>query len=253
MGKTPARSRPSARVSPNTRSRSNTPPRSAVALAPRQEEAASSSAPPPPRRSSPKPSAWRFPTPPSAHPASPSGSMPPAAPPAPSFACVNSTWEPPTFLPTPPSTTPWSCMQRSADRRTSSSMSQPSRTPQSSRRPRSEDWARINRQVPRLVDALPNGPGNYATVQVFLAGGTPEVMLHLRRAGLLDTTVKTVTGEDARHNSGLVAGQRAASYPPQKSSRSGRHRPGRRHHVSGPRPFPRTHLNRLLPGRQPRP
>jgi putative YjhG/YagF family dehydratase len=57
------------------------------------------------------------------------------------------------------------------------------------------DWAHINRQVPRLVDALPNGPQNYATVQVFLAGGAPEVMLHLRRAGLLDTSVTTVSGE----------------------------------------------------------
>lgn len=62
-------------------------------------------------------------------------------------------------------------------------------------RPDSADWARINRQVPRLVDALPNGPGNYATVQVFLAGGAPEVMLHLRRAGLLDTSAKTVAGD----------------------------------------------------------
>jgi xylonate dehydratase len=63
------------------------------------------------------------------------------------------------------------------------------------RRPKASDWAHTNRQVPRLVDALPNGPSNYATVQVFLAGGTPEVMLHLRRVGLLDTTVKTVSGE----------------------------------------------------------
>ena len=62
-------------------------------------------------------------------------------------------------------------------------------------RPTSKDWAEINRQVPRLVDALPNGPKYFATVQVFLAGGVPEVMLHLRRAGLLDTNVKTVTGE----------------------------------------------------------
>jgi putative YjhG/YagF family dehydratase len=62
-------------------------------------------------------------------------------------------------------------------------------------RPGAADWAHVNRQVPRLVDALPNGPGNFATVQVFLAGGAPEVMLHLRRAGLLDTSVKTVTGE----------------------------------------------------------
>jgi len=62
-------------------------------------------------------------------------------------------------------------------------------------RPTAKDWAHINSQVPRIVDALPNGPGNYATVQVFLAGGAPEVMLHLRRAGLLDTSVRTVTGE----------------------------------------------------------
>ena len=62
-------------------------------------------------------------------------------------------------------------------------------------RPTANDWAAINRAVPRLVDALPNGPRNFATVQVFLAGAVPEVMLHLRRAGLLDTSVKTVTGE----------------------------------------------------------
>ena len=63
------------------------------------------------------------------------------------------------------------------------------------RRPSVGDWAEVNRQTPRLVDALPNGPSNFATVQVFLAGGVPEVMLHLRRAGLLDTSVKTVSGE----------------------------------------------------------
>ncbi len=63
------------------------------------------------------------------------------------------------------------------------------------RRPTASDWAEVNRQVPRLVDALPNGPRNHATVQVFLAGGVPEVMLHLRRLDLLDTRVKTVSGE----------------------------------------------------------
>jgi putative YjhG/YagF family dehydratase len=63
------------------------------------------------------------------------------------------------------------------------------------KRPEANDWAQINRTVPRLVDALPNGPRNFATVQVFLAGGLPEVMLHLRRAGLLNTKVKTVSGE----------------------------------------------------------
>jgi xylonate dehydratase len=61
-------------------------------------------------------------------------------------------------------------------------------------RPTASDWARVNRLVPRLVDALPNGPRNFATVQVFLAGGVPEVMLHLRRAGLLDCHALTATG-----------------------------------------------------------
>ena len=62
-------------------------------------------------------------------------------------------------------------------------------------RPTIDDWTSVNRQTPRLVDALPNGPRNHPTVQVFLAGGVPEAMLHLRRAGLLDTRVRTVTGE----------------------------------------------------------
>ena len=62
------------------------------------------------------------------------------------------------------------------------------------RRPAADDWARVNRRVPRLVDALPNGPRNHATVQVFLAGGVPEVMLHLRRMGLLETQVLTAAG-----------------------------------------------------------
>jgi xylonate dehydratase len=62
-------------------------------------------------------------------------------------------------------------------------------------RPTVDDWRRINRMTPRLVDALPNGPVNHPTVQVFMAGGVPEVMLHLRRMGLLHLDVFTVTGE----------------------------------------------------------
>jgi len=58
-----------------------------------------------------------------------------------------------------------------------------------------DDWAEVNRQVPRLVDALPNGPRNFATVQVFLAGGVPEVMLELRAPGLSDESVRTASGE----------------------------------------------------------
>ena len=38
-------------------------------------------------------------------------------------------------------------------------------------RPDVEVWTQINRKTPRLVDALPNGPVGYGTVQVFLAGG----------------------------------------------------------------------------------
>ena len=62
------------------------------------------------------------------------------------------------------------------------------------KRPTVEEWSYVNRQIPRLVDALPNGPRNHPTVQVFQAGGVPEVMLHLRRAGLLKTRVLTVSG-----------------------------------------------------------
>ncbi|MEY2409572.1 MAG: xylonate dehydratase [Verrucomicrobiota bacterium] len=62
------------------------------------------------------------------------------------------------------------------------------------RRPTVEDWISINRSVPRLVDVLPNGPVHHPTVRVFLAGGVPEVMLHLRRLGVLDTSVLTAAG-----------------------------------------------------------
>ncbi len=61
-------------------------------------------------------------------------------------------------------------------------------------RPTVEDWTRINRATPRLVDVMPNGPTGYGTVQVFLAGGVPEVMLHLRTLGLLRLDAQTVNG-----------------------------------------------------------
>lgn len=63
------------------------------------------------------------------------------------------------------------------------------------RRPTIEDWTYFNRKVPRLVDALPNGPMNHPTMRVFLAGGVPEVMLHLRELGLLQLDALTVSGE----------------------------------------------------------
>ncbi|MCX6044827.1 MAG: dihydroxy-acid dehydratase, partial [Chloroflexi bacterium] len=61
-------------------------------------------------------------------------------------------------------------------------------------RPIVHDWERINHEVPRLVDVLPNGPTGYVTVQAFMAGGVPEVMLHLRDLGLLRLNAMTVHG-----------------------------------------------------------
>jgi putative YjhG/YagF family dehydratase len=63
------------------------------------------------------------------------------------------------------------------------------------RRPTVADWSRVNRETPRLVDVLPNGPVGHPTVRMFLAGGVPEVMLHLRKMGLLELDALTVSGK----------------------------------------------------------
>ena len=68
------------------------------------------------------------------------------------------------------------------------------------KRPSIDDWNRINRQVPRIVDVLPNGPVGHPTVQLFLAGGVPEVMLHLRKLGLLKLNALTATGRTLGEN-----------------------------------------------------
>jgi putative YjhG/YagF family dehydratase len=62
------------------------------------------------------------------------------------------------------------------------------------------DWNRVNRATPRLVDALPNGPRNHPTVQVFMAGGVPELMLHLRGMGLLHLDALTASGQTLGEN-----------------------------------------------------
>ncbi len=62
------------------------------------------------------------------------------------------------------------------------------------RRPTVDDWHEVNVRVPRLVSVLPNGPYFHPTVRAFLAGGVPEVMLHLRDLGLLDLSARTVSG-----------------------------------------------------------
>ena len=102
-------------------------------------------------------------------------------------------------------------------------------------RPTLDDWTRVNRATPRLVDALPNGPRNHPTVRVFLAGGVPEVMLHLRAMGLLNLDVRTVTGEtlstvlDWWEASTAPAGRaRAAARLGRRRSRHRDHERGRR-------------------------
>ena len=99
------------------------------------------------------------------------------------------------------------------------------------RRPTVEDWQRINLQVPRLVDALPNGPVGHPTVQVFLAGGVPEVMLHLRELGLARAGRSHRGRRHARRVAGLVAEQRPAHRLAANADRSRRSRSRRRDHV----------------------
>ncbi len=62
------------------------------------------------------------------------------------------------------------------------------------RRPTAADWLSVARETPRIVSVLPNGPVQHPTVRVYLAGGVPEVMLHLRRLGLLAEDVRVVEG-----------------------------------------------------------
>ena len=68
------------------------------------------------------------------------------------------------------------------------------------RRPTVDDWIRVNRSVPRIVDVLPNGPNDHPTVRMFLAGGVPEVMLHLRDLGVLHLDCMTINGKSVREN-----------------------------------------------------
>ena len=63
-----------------------------------------------------------------------------------------------------------------------------------------DDWNRVNKETPRIVDVLPNGPVGHPTSVLYATGGVPEVMLHLRRMGLLDTSVLTVTGQTLGEN-----------------------------------------------------
>jgi dihydroxyacid dehydratase/phosphogluconate dehydratase len=64
------------------------------------------------------------------------------------------------------------------------------------RRPTVEEWRAINRKVPRLVDALPNGPVGHPTVRVFLAGEDgvdPDTVIYTPEAARARGLTSTVT------------------------------------------------------------
>lgn len=61
-------------------------------------------------------------------------------------------------------------------------------------RPSLQKWTQLNSQVSRFVDVLPNGPQFHPTIRLFLAGGVPEIMWHLRELGIAKCDCKTVTG-----------------------------------------------------------
>ena len=85
------------------------------------------------------------------------------------------------------------------------------------RRPAAADRRRLERASTARCRAsssvLPNGPVGHPTVRVFLAGGVPEVMLHLRGSACSTQDVLTVTGEPLGEHARLVASSRAPPAP----------------------------------------
>ena len=105
-------------------------------------------------------------------------------------------------------------------------------------RPGLADWVAVNAAVPRLVDALPNGPQHFATVHVFLAGGVPEVMLQLAGTGALHLDARTVTGRTLGDNLAWWESSERRRRVRDRLARGRRHRPRRRH------PFARATASR---------
>ena len=71
-------------------------------------------------------------------------------------------------------------------------------------RPTAEDWTAHQPPDSAPGRCAAQRPEGLPTVQVFMAGGVPEVMLHLRRAGLLETGVLTASGETLGRDARLV-------------------------------------------------
>ena len=79
-------------------------------------------------------------------------------------------------------------------------------------------------------------PIYHPTVRAFLAGGVPEVMLHLRALGLLDEAAMTATGEPLARVLDWWAASERRSRLRDRLFDAGRRRPRRGHHE--PRPCP---------------
>ena len=129
--------------------------------------------------------------------------------------------------------TRWPSTPRSAAARTCCCTSRRSPSTPGCGGRRSTTGPHVNRQVPRLVDALPNGPVGHPTVRVFLAGGVPEVMLHLRDLGLLELDALTVSRRAARRRSSTGGRSPSAARGSATCSQTrDQRRPGHGHHVA---------------------
>ena len=88
------------------------------------------------------------------------------------------------------------------------------------------------------------------TVQVFLAGGVPEVMLHLRRAGLLDTSRPDGDRRDAGRTARRWEASERRTLLRQRLRDARRRRPGRRDSVAGGGVEARADLDGVLAARE---
>ena len=120
---------------------------------------------------------------------------------------------------------------------------------------RPADRRRLERRQPPRAAAgrrAAQRPVGHPTVRVFLAGGVPEVMLHLRELGLLDATVLTVDRRAARRHARLVGERRRGGGAARAAARARRRRSRRRDHAAGDGAGQRADQHRHLPPRQPR-
>ena len=218
--KTPARCSRSAPATSTARSRSTRPPSPAARPAARPAAAASSWARRPRRRSWPRRWAWRCRTRPWPPAASRSGSTWPRA----SARAVKALAERGLTMRdilTPASIRNAMVVHAACGGSTNLLLHIPAIAFAAGLpRPTVEEWSDVNRRVPRFVSVLPNGPVNHPTVRVFLAGGVPEIMLHLRELGLLDLSVLTVTGQTLGDVLDWWERQRAAAGRAQAAART---------------------------------